>query len=75
MTNTRTFTFVVKITVPVDTGAAADALIREATSTEARAHVREAVECWGGQYHPDDPFFSGNVQKVTVVSAPVRVSP
>jgi hypothetical protein len=40
----------------------------EATRTEVRDFVREAVECWGGQLHPDDPFFNLR-DKVTVKRA------
>jgi hypothetical protein len=25
-------------------------------------HVADAVSCWGGQYHPDDPLFSAHVR-------------
>ena len=31
---------------------------------DLRQYVKEAVECWGGQFHPDDPLFNG-VELVT----------
>lgn len=29
-----------------------------------RGHIIDAVQGWGGQFHPDDPLFDG-VEKVT----------
>lgn len=34
--------------------------------TEMRDYIREAVDMWGGQLHPDDPMFYGQAP-VTVV--------
>lgn len=37
--------------------------------TEMRNYIREAVDMWGGQFHPDDPMFYGQAP-VTVVRVP-----
>lgn len=31
-----------------------------------RNYIREAVDSWGGQFHPDNPLFSANIRKVIV---------
>lgn len=31
-----------------------------------QSYIREAVDTWGGQYHPDDLLFASNITKVTV---------
>lgn len=34
------------------------------TPADLRRHVKEAVECWSGSYHPSDPLFDG-IERVT----------
>lgn len=34
------------------------------TREQAKAYVQDAVESWGGQKHPTDPFFQTKVVKV-----------
>jgi hypothetical protein len=41
----REHTFVITVAVDASKRATCD-------------HIKDAVECWGGQYHPDDPFFN-----------------
>lgn len=40
----------------------------QATRTEIKEHVRDAVSCWGGQYEPTHthPLFPPNIKKLTV---------
>jgi hypothetical protein len=43
---------------------------------EALDYIQEAVETWGGQRHPDDPFFPSNLEEVIVqriIKNPSRV--
>ena len=42
----RKFTIELTLTLPDD-----------AYVAEVREYVKEALGCWGGQRHPDDPFF------------------
>lgn len=35
---------------------------------ELSRYIREAVACWGGQYHPDHPFFGLREKNVKVRS-------
>lgn len=34
--------------------------------TRIRSYVKDAVQSWGGQFHPDDPLFSYNIKRVRV---------
>ena len=34
--------------------------------TVLKEYVQEAVENWGGQFHPDDALFPSNLKLVTV---------
>jgi hypothetical protein len=35
---------------------------------ELKAHVKQAVECWGGSLHPEDSLFDGvKIAKVKLV--------
>ncbi len=35
---------------------------------ELKAHVKDAVQSWGGQLHPSDPLFDGiQIAKVKIV--------
>jgi hypothetical protein len=38
--------------------------IKDIGRRKLREHIEGAVECWGGQLHPDDPLFDG-IQSVT----------
>ena len=65
----REMTFSVKLRVP-----------DEATVAEVREYIRDAVETWGGQRHPDDVLFPSNIRKVSIVCQrvihkPVRHEP
>lgn len=40
----------------------------KATKTDIKDYIREAVEHWGGQFHPNHPLFSAHIDKVTVKS-------
>jgi hypothetical protein len=39
-------------------------VIADATSTEVRQYIENAVWQWGGQRHPDDPFFGDNKEVI-----------
>lgn len=45
-----------KFTVELTLTTADDAYV-----DDVREYVEEAVGCWGGQLHPDDPFFHVDV--------------
>lgn len=40
----------------------------EVTIADFKEYVEDAVSTWGGQFHPDDPLFITNIDKVKVVS-------
>lgn len=51
------------IAITVELAVDDDVLVRE-----VRNYVEAAVNAWGGQYHPDDPFFGDN-KTVTITAA------
>lgn len=55
MARIRTLKFVVEID-----------LSTEATREDAVEHIHSAVAHWGGQYHPEDPFFGMGDEAVRV---------
>lgn len=34
--------------------------VEDVTCAEVKEYVEDAVTAWGGQFHPDDPFFGDN---------------
>lgn len=68
--------FTVTLTITVAHLEDGDAYIEEScepiTEREARhqlrGYVHSAVRQWGGQYHPNDFLFSGNIKNVAVKS-------
>lgn len=59
--NRRLFT--VAVSMPADV-----------TTREMADYIREAVKCWGGSFHPDDPLFHLDKAQVTVRPWTGRVS-
>lgn len=47
-------------------------VLDEVTAAEVREYVREAVEVWGGQRHPDDPLFSTEIKDVRVSNRAIK---
>ena len=39
---------------------------KDVTITEMQDYIREAVQTWKGQMHPDEPLFDLNYKSVTV---------
>lgn len=37
---------------------------KDVDDAELMEHIGDAVRCWGGQYHPDNPLF--HIEKVEV---------
>ncbi len=42
------------------------------TKAELHSYVEEAIERWGGQFHPEDRCFPDNFKEVTVTSLEIE---
>jgi hypothetical protein len=69
VTKKTAYEFVVRVTVPDTSDRPPDDGVRwgyKPNRKEVRSFIRDAVNSWGGQYHPDTPFFPRNGFKATV---------
>ena len=41
------------------------------TKSFAKEYMKTAVDCWGGSYGPEHPFFPTNIKKVTIGPATI----